>query len=55
MDVWNLDQYFPPNLKISWKQNAAFMSIFDFRQDPLHMIALAYQHMENIVDCLAVQ
>lgn len=31
------------------------MSIFDFRQDPLHMIALAFQHVDNIVDCLAVK
>ena len=31
------------------------MSIFDFRQDPLHMIALAYQHVENLLDTLLIQ
>lgn len=49
MDVWNLDQYFPPNLQISWKQSKEFLSISSFRDNPLKIIEIAYQFNENIV------
>ena len=52
MDVWNLDQYFPPILQISWKQSVQFISILQFKTAPVQLIKLAFQYDEQIIDVL---
>ena len=48
MDIWNNDLYFPNDLPIAWLQTKQFISLEQFKANPLQLIKLAKMNVPNI-------